>query len=168
MSQKVGEHLKVDPHKLRFTNTQADGSPNQVLKRSQNPAISDIIHTSDSPNQTETQAILLYEILDAPIRESEMKENLKINWMGVHNKKDALHSFTLPRTTNIADLTAKLTEQVEISSGDVSSIRVFSITKDGKKQQEYTSCELIGNVPDKIELYAEVYIISILFVSDIY
>jgi ubiquitin carboxyl-terminal hydrolase 7 len=161
MSQKVGERLKIDPHKLRFTNTQADGSPNQVLKRSQNPAIADIIQPGDTSNQTGTgqTSILLYEILDAPIRESEMKENLKVVWTGQHNKREGVHSFVLPRTTNVADLTAKLAEQVEVSSGEVSSIRIFSITRDGKKQQEYISSELIGNVPDRGELFAEVFIL---------
>lgn len=153
MSQKVGDRLKHDPQKLRFTTTQANGLPKQVLKRSLNPAVSEIIQPTYLAHQVPT---LLYELLDVPIHELETKKSLKIVWTGLHNKEEGTHSFLLPRTTNFADLAAHLAEQVKVSSGDPSSIRVFFITKDGKRQEEYTYSELIGNVPDGIELYAEV------------
>jgi len=37
-----------------------------------------------------------------------------------------------------------------------SKIRVFEVSKDGKTQKEFTGSEMIGNIPDPVELYAEV------------
>ena len=35
-------------------------------------------------------------------------------------------------------------------------IRIFEISKDGRSQREFTGSEMIGNIPDPVDLYAEV------------
>lgn len=34
-------------------------------------------------------------------------------------------------------------------------IRIFEISKDEKTQKEFTNSEMIGNIPESVELYAE-------------
>jgi hypothetical protein len=45
---------------------------------------------------------------------------------------------------------------VTLPPGGTGKIRVFEISKDGKMQKEFTGSEMIGNIPDPVELYAEV------------
>ena len=43
-----------------------------------------------------------------------------------------------------------------MSTNGSGKIRVFEVSKDGKTQKEFTGSEMIGNIPDPVELYAEV------------
>ncbi|KAF8177293.1 ubiquitin carboxyl-terminal hydrolase 5 [Mycena galopus ATCC 62051] len=71
MSRKVGEYLRHDPIKLRFTTTHATtGMANAVLKRSLNQTIAEIMPPSYI-NPTTTR--ILYEKLDVSIVELETK-----------------------------------------------------------------------------------------------
>jgi hypothetical protein len=40
---------------------------------------------------------------------------------------------------------------------------VFEVSKDGKTQKEFTGSEMIGNIPDPVELYAEVKRLAVLW-----
>ncbi|TFK29868.1 ubiquitin carboxyl-terminal hydrolase 5 [Coprinopsis marcescibilis] len=153
MAQKVGESLRHDPIKLRFTTTHAsNGSPKAVLKRSLNQSISEIMaHNYISPATT----VILYEKLDVSIVELETKRSLKVFWTGIHNKEEASFPFLLPKTSMVHDLADHLAKQVVFSPGGTNKIRVFEISKDGKMQKEFTGSEMIGNIPDPVELYAE-------------
>ena len=93
MAAKVGERLKHDPIKLRFTTTQPNGTVKSVLKRSLNPSISEIIApTYMTPQST----VILYERLDVSIVELETKRSIKIVWTGSHNREESTHQFLLP------------------------------------------------------------------------
>jgi len=153
MSSKVGERLGHDPIKLRFTTTHAtNGTSKAVLKRSLNQSIAEIM----APNYVSSSAsIILYEKLDVSIVELETKRSLKVIWTGIHNKEEATHSFLLPKTSMVHDLADHLSKLVTLTSGGTGKIRVFEISKDGKTQKEFTGSEMIGNIPDPVELYAE-------------
>lgn len=154
MSVKAGEYLRHDPIKLRFTTTHAtNGSPKSVLKRSLNQSIAEIMQPSYI-NPTTT--VILYEKLDVSIVELETKRSLKVTWTGIHNKEEISHPFLLPKTSMVHDLADHLAKLVTLSPGGTGKIRVFEISKDGKTQKEFTGSEMIGNIPDPVELYAEV------------
>ncbi|KAF6765135.1 ubiquitin carboxyl-terminal hydrolase 5 [Ephemerocybe angulata] len=153
MANKVGESLRHDPIKLRFTTTHAtNGSPKSILKRSLNQSIAEIMQ----PNYVNpTTTVILYEKLDVSIVELETKRSLKVVWTGIHNKEEAAHSFLLPKTSQVEDLCNHLVKQVTLTPGGTGRIRVFEISKDGKMMKEFTNNEMIGNIPDPVELYAE-------------
>ena len=153
MSQKVGEHLRHDPIKLRFTTTHpSNGSPKAILKRSLNQSISEIMQPS---YVSSTTTVILYEKLDVSIVELETKRSLKIIWTGIHNKKEASFPFLLPKTSAVHELAEHLAKQVTLTPTGTGKIRIFEISKDYKTQREFTGSEMIGNIPDPVELYAE-------------
>lgn len=151
MSMKAGEYLRHDPIKLRFTTTHAtNGQPKSVLKRSLNQSVGEIM----TPYYT-TSTVILYEKLDVSIVELETKRSLKVVWTGIHNKEEASHSFLLPKTSSVHDLAENLAKLVTLTPAGTGKIRVFEISKDGKTQKEFTGSEMIGNIPDPVDLYAE-------------
>ncbi|ESK93065.1 ubiquitin carboxyl-terminal hydrolase 5 [Moniliophthora roreri MCA 2997] len=151
MSMKVGDSLRHDPIKLRFTTTNAqNGTPKNVLKRSLNQSIAEIM----APYYT-TSAVILYEKLDVSIVELETKRQLKVIWTGIHNKEEGSYPFLLPKTSSVHDLAENLAKKVTLAPGGTGKIRIFEISRDGKTQKEFTGSEMIGNIPDPVELYAE-------------
>ena len=154
MSQKAGEFLRHDPIKLRFTTTHVtNGSPKSILKRSLNQSVAEIMGTNYI---NPTTSVILYEKLDVSIVELETKRSLKIIWTGIHNREEASYPFLLPKTSMVHDLADQLTKHVTLAPGSTGKIRVFEVSKDGKTQKEFTGSEMIGNIPDPVELYAEV------------
>ncbi|KAI9510844.1 ubiquitin carboxyl-terminal hydrolase 5 [Russula earlei] len=155
MATKVAEYLRHDPIKLRFITTHAsNASPKAILKRSLNQSIAEIISPSyTSPSTT----VILYEKLDVSIVELETKRSLKVIWTGIHNREESTHTFLLPKTSMVHELADHLSKQVTISANGQGSgkIRVFEVSKDGKTQKEFTGSEMIGNIPDPVELFAE-------------
>src|ERR1700722_7250866 len=154
MAAKVAEYLRHDPIKLRFITTHAsNASPKAILKRSLNQSIAEIIPPSyTSPSTT----VILYEKLDVSIVELETKRSLKVIWTGIHNREEAIVPFLLPKTSMIHDLADSLAKQISLTPSGTGKIRVFEVSKDGKTQKEFTGSEMIGNIPDPVELYAEV------------
>jgi len=153
MASKVGEHLKHEPIKLRFTTTHAaNGTPKSILKRSLNQSITEIMAPS---YVTPSTTVILYEKLDVSIVELETKRSLRVVWTGIHNKEETTHPFLLPKTSMVHDLTEHLAKQIQLTQGGTGKIRVFEVSKDGKTQKEFTGSEMIGNIPDPVELFAE-------------
>ncbi|KAB5596509.1 Ubiquitin carboxyl-terminal hydrolase [Ceratobasidium theobromae] len=142
LAAKVGEHLRHDAIKLRFTTSSNTGQPRQVLKRALNQTIAEILQPSYG---TAPIPILFYEMLEVSIVELETKRNLK-----------ATVSFLLPKTSMVHDLCEQLSkhEQVKLTPGESSKIRVFEVTKDGKHQREFNANEMLGNLPET-DIYAE-------------
>ena len=62
----------------------------------------------------------------------------------------------MPKTSMVHDLADNLAKEVKLAPGSTGKIRVFEVSKDGKTQKEFTGSEMIGNIPDPVELYAEV------------
>jgi Ubiquitin-specific protease C-terminal len=100
--------------------------------------------------------IILFEKLDVSIVELETKRSLKVTWTGIHNKEEGTHAFLLPKTSMVHDLADHLGKLVSLSSNGTGKIRIFEISKDGKTQKEFTGSEMIGNIPEPVDLYAEV------------
>jgi ubiquitin carboxyl-terminal hydrolase 7 len=111
-----------------------------------------------------TTTVILYERLDVSIVELETKRSLKVIWTGILNKEEAAHSFLLPKTSMVHELADHLAKQVTLTTGGTGKIRIFEISKDGKMQKEFTGSEMIGNIPDPVELYAEVRIVLLMLV----
>ena len=154
MAVKAGEYLRHDPIKLRFTTTNpTTGQPKMVLKRSLNQSISEIMSPSYA-NPTTT--VILYEKLDVSIAELETKCSIKVTWTGIYNKEEGTHAFLIPKTSMMYDIADHLATVVTLSSGGTGKIRIFEISKDGKTQKEFTGSEMIGNIPEPVDLYAEV------------
>ena len=154
MSVKAGETLRHDPIKLRFTTINpANGQPKSVLKRSLNQSIAEIMAPSYANPST---TVILYEKLDVSIVELETKRSLKVTWTGLHNKDEGTHPFLLPKTSMIHDLAEHLSKLVKLSPEGTGRIRIFDISKDAKAQREFTAAEMIGNIPEGVDLYAEV------------
>lgn len=152
MSSKVGAYLRHDPIKLRFTTTNTDGSAKSTIKRSLNQSVAELIgllYSSPSPN------IILYEMLDVSIIDLETKRSLEIIWTGICNREEGTFPFLMPKTSMVLDLISNLAEKVTLTPRGSGRIRVFQI-KDGKKQEEFADAELVGNLPDPVQLYAEV------------
>jgi ubiquitin carboxyl-terminal hydrolase 7 len=94
MAAKVGERLKHDPFKLRFTQSNgANGSPKSIVRRQANNTVAELI----SPGYMQTNCNLLYfEILDVSIIELETKKSLSITWVGPSNKEEVRRLSLLP------------------------------------------------------------------------
>ena len=87
MASRVGDYLKQDPLKIRFTSSNPQTSqPKSIIKRALNQSVADITGTnyySAHPN-----VIVYYELLDISIVELETKKSLKVIWTGVNNKEE--------------------------------------------------------------------------------
>ncbi|KAG8902957.1 hypothetical protein FRB99_003895 [Tulasnella sp. 403] len=151
LAQKVGEKLKHEPIKLRFTSSTTQGMPKAPLKRALNQSVWDIIQPSYLNAQP---SILYYERLDVSIIELETKRSLKVIWTGVHNREEGAFPFLLPKTNTIHDLQDHVLKQVTLSQGTTGKIRLFEITKDGRHQSGFNGTEMLGNIPEG-EIYAE-------------
>jgi ubiquitin carboxyl-terminal hydrolase 7 len=151
MSQKVGEFLRHDPLKLRFTTTNSTGTPKPTLKHSLNQTISEIIAPSYLSQQP---AMILYELLDVSIIELEAKRSLKVIWISI-NEEQSTHSFLLSRTSLVNDLCSELAKCAKLTPNGANKIRVFHISKDGKRQEECMGNAVIGDIVDDADLFAE-------------
>ncbi len=154
MATKVADRLQHDQIKLRFTTTHPTNfQPKSILKRSLNQSIQEIVSQQYGNPST---PLILYERLEVSIIELETKRSLKIMWTGIHNKEEQSHSFLLPKTSNIHELADQLAKKVTLTSVGTNKIRIFEVSADRKTQKEFSGSEMIGNIPDPVELYAEV------------
>lgn len=157
MAQKVGKHLKHDPMKLRFLLVAPGNINKQHIKRSANQNVGEIVNTTYAFNMPAfTPPAMLYDLLDVSITELETKKSLKVIWTGAHNKEESSHSLLLPKTSNVADLVEHLMKLVKLEENGSGKVRVFDMTHAGRGQREFAPSELVGNMPDSAEVYAEV------------
>lgn len=154
LAAKVGERLKHDPLKLRFTTANGpNGTPRTVLKRTANQTINEIIQTSYLQGPA---SLLYYELLDESIIELETKRALKITWMGAYNKEDSTpHPFLLPKTATVHDVADQLAKLVELRPDGTQKIRIFESAALGKQQRELSPTDTVNAIPDGVELFAE-------------
>ncbi|PWN43435.1 putative ubiquitin-specific processing protease 21 [Ceraceosorus guamensis] len=164
MAAKFAERLKHDPLKLRFTTANGpNGTPKTVLKRTANQTVNEIV----SPSYIQGQASLLYyEKLNVSIVELETKRNLKVWWMGAHNKEEAAHQFLMPKTSSFNEVADYLSKQVTLEDGGSGKIRVFEVVNGGRQQRDIPGAEMIGNINETAELFGEEVPIEELRISD--
>lgn len=155
MAHRVGDYLKHDPLKLRFTSTNPqNGQPKAIIKRALNQSVADITQTNYYSQQL--NVVVFYELLDISIIELETKKSMKVVWTGRNNKEEATYPFLLPKTSTFNDVAEHLAKTVKMPPGGSGRIRIFDISSSGRQQREYTGAEMIGNLTDPAELYAEV------------
>jgi ubiquitin carboxyl-terminal hydrolase 7 len=136
---------------VRFTTTHAkNGRPKSILEQSLNQSVIEII-TPPPPATT----LFLYEKLHVSIAKLETKRSLKVVWTGIHNKEESTHLFLSSKTNTVCDLAEHLSKRVQLSPTGTGRIRVFEVEKDGKTRNEFIESEMIGNLPDPVELFAE-------------
>ena len=152
MATKVGEHLKHDPTKLRFTTTHADGKTNSILERGLNQTIADIVSPSYTPSSA---TVILYEKLDVSITEVENRRVVRVTWTGLNNTQKLVYMILLPETSMVHDLVWELSELVWLTPTGTGRVRVFGVVKDGGAKNVFTGPELIREIPDSVELFAE-------------
>ncbi|GAA5845854.1 hypothetical protein JCM11251_002927 [Rhodosporidiobolus azoricus] len=154
MAVKVGERLKHDFLKLRFTQSNgANGSPKTVVRRQSAQSVADLI----APGYMQmSSSLLYYEVLDVSIVELETKKSLRVTWVGLTNKEEGSHPFLLPKNTSMQELANEhLRKLVTLSSSEGSGqIRIFEIM-DGRVQKVFSGSEVVRDVPESLELYAE-------------
>jgi ubiquitin carboxyl-terminal hydrolase 7 len=182
MAYKVSEALGGwDPLKLRFTSSAGNNNaPKGIIKRALNQTVQEILHSA----YQNPVAMLYYEKLDVSIVELETKKSLKVTWTG-HLNKDEVCSrasffascrrigltvllvassrsqgqfpFLLPKTNTIDQVGDQLAKQITLSPDGTGRIRFFEISNLGRrKDADFSGSEMIGNVGDHVELYAEV------------
>ncbi|GAA5865830.1 hypothetical protein JCM8547_005726 [Rhodosporidiobolus lusitaniae] len=153
MAQKVGERLKYDPLKIRFTQSNgANGSPKTIVRRQQNNSVAELIQPG---YMTTSCNLLYYELLDVSIIELETKKSLKVTWVGPTNKEEGSYPFLLPKNTPISELANDhLRKQVKLLPEGSGQIRIFEISS-GKAQKVFSGSEVVREVPDAMELFAE-------------
>ena len=138
--------------KLRFTTTKTDGKVKSVVKRGANQTIAAIITSSYPPP---SHIVILYERLDVSIIDLETKRALTVTWVSIHNKWGLTYPFLLSKTSTVRDLIKELSKHVQLTQMGTGRIRVFKMAEDGETRDELTEAELIGNIPDPVELFAE-------------
>lgn len=100
MAHRVGDYLKHDPLKLRFTSSQPQsGAPKAVIKRALNQSVADI--TSTNYYSAQPNVIVYYELLDISIAELETKKSLKVVWTGRNNREEVSVSPRRGRVRNL-------------------------------------------------------------------
>ncbi|KAG7531294.1 hypothetical protein FFLO_04472 [Filobasidium floriforme] len=155
MAQRVGDYLKHDPLRLRFTSANANNlGPKAVIKRALNQSVGDLTQTGFYAHQ-HVNLVLYYEKLDVSIIELETKKSLKITWTGSHNKEESTHPFLLPKTSTFSDVADALAKLVTLDPQGSRRVRIFEIASNGRQQKECTSSEMIANLREPAELYAE-------------
>ncbi|GAA5890945.1 hypothetical protein JCM8208_003103 [Rhodotorula glutinis] len=154
MAHKVGERLKHDPLKLRFTQSNgANGAPKTIVRRQANSTVAELIQPGYMATNTN---LLYYELLDVSIIELETKKSLRVTWVGPTNKDDGVHSFLLPKNTSMADVANDQLRKAVKLNPDLGSgqIRLFEL-HNGRVQKVFTGSEAVRDVPEATELFAE-------------
>lgn len=155
MAHRVGDYLKHDPLKLRFTSSNPQtGLPKAVIRRSLNQSVTDITQINYYSQQP--SVIVFYELLDISIVELETKKSLKVTWTGRQNKEEQTYPFLLPKTSNFGELSDHVSKAVKIPPGGSGKIRIFQIDSSGRAQKTPYDTDLIGNLSETTELFAEV------------
>jgi hypothetical protein len=65
------------------------------------------------------------------------------------------HPFLLPKTSTFSDVADALAKLVTLDPQGSRRVRIFEIASNGRQQKECTSSEMIANLREPAELYAE-------------
>jgi len=152
MATKVGEHLKHDPIKLRFATTDAaNGKYKDILKRGLNQKIADII----SPSSSAT--VILYEKLETSVIDLEARRWLRVTWTGLGNIPKLVYLIMLPHNSTVNDLLLELSDllQSQLTPTGTGRFRLYGVAREEGTKRSFTVSDLVKDIPDSIELYAE-------------
>lgn len=155
MASKVGEFLKHDPTKLRFTTTFATtGTPKSIVKRSLVQSIDEMVYPFLPPPP---RSVILYERLSVSIVKLETKRTLIVVWTGIDNREKSTHLFLMSRTCLVNELIHRLSTRVQLTPTGIGGIRMFMTTDRGRTREDLRGYEMVGNIPnlDPVVLFAE-------------
>ncbi|GAA6033904.1 hypothetical protein NBRC10512_001767 [Rhodotorula toruloides] len=157
LAQLAGEYLKRDWLKLRFTQANgANGAPKSIVRRQSNHTVAEMIQPG---YMTPTSNLLYYETLDVSIIELETKKSLRITWVGPTNKEENSYPFLLPKNTTMLEVASDhLRKEVKLAAPDTvgsGQIRIFELSNQGRTQRVYSGQEVVRDIPESTELYAE-------------
>lgn len=154
MAKSVGEYLKFDHRKLRFATIQLNnGLPGQIVKRELDTLVAAIV----SPYITARKPpVLLYDLSGTIQEDPNPTRDLMIIWMSSHNNEEGIYLPALPKDATIHRLRVYLSHRVKPGGVRAASIRIFSVSKDRRRQYEYLSPLTIEDISPEAELYAEV------------
>ena len=154
MASQVGEHLKHEPIKLRFTTTHfKNARPKSIiLKRSLNQSVTQIVAPSFVISAI---TVILYEKLHVSVAKLEAKRSLEVVWTGIHNKEESTHLFLSSKISRVYDLTEHLSKRVQLTPAGTGVIRMFEVAENGRTRKEFVGSETIGDLPDPVKLFAE-------------
>lgn len=151
MTARVGEHLQSDPTKFRFFTPQANGSIKAAISRKLNQTLAEM---SQPTYNTPINQVFIYEPLDIPLAELETKKNVKLTWMGIHNKEESQHSFLMNKTSSFNDVIDQLLKNVKLAPTNGSGrIRIFELSN-GRRLKIHPPGEIIRD-HSVADLYAE-------------
>jgi len=152
MAAKVGEALRHDYTKLRFTTSNVQtGMPKAPIRRHNAHTVAEMIQPSyqQTPNN-----LLFYELLDMSLVELETKRNVRITWMGLYNKEEGTHAFLLPKASSIHDVIETLKQTVKLMPDGSDRIRIFEISQ-GRRMKIFSEFDYLKEFNEQSELYAE-------------
>ena len=152
MAQRVGEHLQIDPMKIRFTTSHHQtGMYRNVVKRTANQTLYEMLQPSYlQPIST----LLYYEPLDVSIVELETKRMLKVVWISHGVTQEELVDILVPKNSTIAQVIDILRSKVTLSEGGSGHMRIFDVSTH-KIQRQLEDTMSIQQVTDFANLYAE-------------
>lgn len=152
VAAKVGEHLGFDPARLRFT-TSSNGQPKSVVRRSLNPAVSELLQTGYY-NNSGGQSLLFYEKLQTTLADIETKKSLVVHYVNAQNRESGQPiELLLPKTMTYAELSDNIAKAAPLSKDGSGKLKIFDISTDGRHQVVKNASEMIGGGPG--ELWAE-------------
>ncbi|CAG8737552.1 19364_t:CDS:10, partial [Gigaspora margarita] len=151
VSKRVAAHLSTDPLKLRFTTAHpTTGHTKNVIKRSTNQTLQEILQTSYPPNSAN---LLYYEMLDISIVELETKKFFKVFWLGKTIKEEEVIDVRLPKTAIINEILEAILQKLSLSV-PTSRIRLYEVLH-CKIHKEYDYNDPIDKIQEQPTLYAE-------------
>lgn len=154
VAERVAQRLDAEPMKLRFsTQTSQASASRNTIKRAPGVTLSTMLHQSYGPHNPN---VLYYEILDIAITEFEVKKYMKITFLDSQLKEQPIADPPLvPKNGTVADIIEALKPKVKLSENGTGKIRLFEVNN-GKLGKEYVPEDLIKDISDSTNLYAEV------------
>ncbi|CAJ2508114.1 Uu.00g093000.m01.CDS01 [Anthostomella pinea] len=131
LSERVGEHLKVDPTHIRFFTANAStGAPKAPVRRAGNPTLGQILnpssYTSQNP-QTKSNA-LFFEVLDMSLAELDTKKSVKVTWLSEGITKEDTFDVLVNKQGHIEDLIEAFAKKAGIKDErEGGRIRIYEI-----------------------------------------
>ncbi|KAJ5573764.1 Ubiquitinyl hydrolase 1 [Penicillium hispanicum] len=156
-SQKVGEHLNVEPTHLRFAPVMAStGKPKAFLKRSNVTSLAQVLngqygaygytmHRSDA---------LYYEVLDMSLSDYENKKSVKVTLLPEGISKEEPFEVLVGRNGTISELLLALQKKANLDDDTMRDIRLFE-AHSGKFSKELRDDYNVSSINDYSTLYAE-------------
>ncbi|KAI5283615.1 hypothetical protein KEM54_001983 [Ascosphaera aggregata] len=152
---KVGEHLNVDPTRLRFAPLSLQsGQPKNYVKRTTSRNLSYILRGSSTffEHDIRREDRLSYEILEESLSEYETKKLLKINWLpsGIVNEQPM--ELLVPEEGTVLNIVEALRSRLGISKDCM--VRLIEVYDD-KIYRNLGETFEIRKISGKSLLYAE-------------